>query len=116
CVSDAALAFKKRRCHRRTEEQQQTGNPFMPDEQVTNDATRKFESGKTHAKQAAEDLRAAAEAKAQELRSTAEAKAQELRGRAEQTYGEYRDRARTLREDGEQYIRENPTRAVLTAL
>ena len=88
----------------------------MPEETVTNDASHKFESGKTHAKHAAEDLRAAAEAKAQELRATAQVKADELRGKAEQAYGEYRDRARTLREDGEQYVRENPTRAVLTAL
>lgn len=99
----------------------------MPEETVTNDPASKFESGKTHAKHAAEDLRAAAEAKAhelretaqakaQEFRETAQAKAQEFRGKAEQTYGQYRDRARTFRDDGEQYVRENPTRAVLTAL
>lgn len=88
----------------------------MPEETLTNDASAKLESGKTHAKQAAEDLRAAAEAKAAEFRATAGAKAQEFRGKAEQVYGDYRDRARTFREDGEQYVRENPTRAVLTAL
>ncbi|SRR5581483_6450504 len=82
----------------------------------TADPNAKFESGKTHARQAAEDLRAAAEAKAQELRSTAEAKASELRDRAEQAYSDVRNRARTLREDGEQYVRENPTRAIVTAL
>lgn len=79
-------------------------------------AANKYESGKTHAMHAAEDLRAAAEAKAKELRSVAEAKAQEYRGKAEHAYGEARVRARTLREDGEQYIRENPTRAILSAL
>ncbi len=90
-------------------------------------ASSKFESGKTHAMHAAEDLKAAAEAKAQELRAIAEAKAQELRGKAEHVYGEARHkaehaygeakvRARTFREDGEQYVRENPTRAVFTAL
>lgn len=88
----------------------------MPEETVTNDPSSKFESGKSHAKHAAEDLRAAAEAKAQELRETAQAKAQEFRGKAEQAYGQYRERARTFRDDGEQYVRENPTRAVLTAL
>lgn len=80
------------------------------------DAAAKFQSGKTHAKQAAEDLRAAAESKAHDLRVAAEQKAQELRGRAEQAYGDARVRARTLREDGESYVRENPTRAILTAL
>ena len=90
-------------------------------------ASSKFESGKTHAIHAAEDLKAAAEAKARELRSIAEAKAQELRGKAEHAFGEAkvkaehamgeaRVKARTFREDGEQYIRENPTRAVFTAL
>ena len=88
----------------------------MAEENTINPAAEKFESGKAHAIHAAEDLRAAAEAKAQELRAAAEAKAHELRGRAEQAYGEYRARARTLREDGEQYVRENPTKAVLAAL
>jgi ElaB/YqjD/DUF883 family membrane-anchored ribosome-binding protein len=88
----------------------------MADETTMNEGASKFESGKAHAAQAAEDLRAAAEAKAQALRAAAEAKAQVLRGRAEQAYTDARSRARTFREDGEHYIRENPTRAVLTAL
>jgi ElaB/YqjD/DUF883 family membrane-anchored ribosome-binding protein len=75
-----------------------------------------LETTKDHVRHAAEDLRAAAEAKARDLRSAAEVKATELRGRAEHAYGEARERARTLQEDGEQYVRENPTRAVLTAL
>ena len=83
---------------------------------TTVDPNAKLESGKTHAKQAAEDLRAAAEAKATELRTAAQDKVNELRGRAEHTYEEARTRARTMREDGEQYVRDNPTRAVLTAL
>ena len=83
----------------------------------------KLESSKSHASQAvgdlraaADDLRAAAEAKAHELRAAAEAKAHELRGRAEHLYDDARARARTLRDDGEHYVRENPMRAVLTAL
>ena len=69
----------------------------MSEETVTNDASAKFESGKSHAKNAANDLRDAATAKAQELRETAQAKAQELRGKAEHTYGQYRSQARTFR-------------------
>ena len=88
----------------------------MAEETLNNPTASKFESGKTHAIHAAEDLRAAAEAKAQELRSAAETKAQELRGKAEQVYGNYRTRAMTYQEEGEQYVRENPTKAVLTAL
>ena len=83
---------------------------------ASNEAAEKFASGRAHAKQAAEDLKAAANAKASELRSAAEIKAGELRGQAEKIYGDYRTRARTLREDGEQYVRENPTKAVFTAL
>jgi len=80
------------------------------------DSAEKLESSKSHVKHAADDLRAAAEAKAKELRGIAEAKAAEYRGKAEQAYGEARDRAKTFREEGEEYVRENPARAVLTAL
>ena len=71
---------------------------------------------KEHLKQAAGDLRAAAEAKARELRDKATARTGEFRDRAGQTYGETRERVRTLQEDGEAYIRANPTKAVLTAV
>ncbi len=56
------------------------------------DAQDKFESGKTHARKAAEDLRGAAGALAEEYR-----------GKAEEA-------------ETEQYVRENPTKAVFTAL
>jgi ElaB/YqjD/DUF883 family membrane-anchored ribosome-binding protein len=64
-----------------------------------------LESSKTHARRAAEDLRTAATEMAQDYR-----------GRAEQAWGDATTRARTLQEDGEQYVRENPTKAVFTAL
>lgn len=69
------------------------------------EANEKFESGKTHVKQAADDLRSAAGAKAQEIRE-----------RAESAYDTARTRARSWQEEGEQYVRENPLRGVLTAL
>ena len=86
-----------------------------------------FDSSKAHLKEAvdhskenlkhaADDLRAAAEAKARELREAAAAKTAEFRERAGQTYGETRERVRTIQEDGEAYIRQNPTKAVLTAV
>lgn len=80
------------------------------------DAQRKFESSKTHVRQAAEDLRSAAGEIAGDLRSAAGAVAEEYRGKAEQAWDDARERARTLQEDGEQYVRENPTKAVFTAL
>lgn len=69
------------------------------------DAQSKLESSKTHARQAAEDLR-----------SAASAVANEYRGKAEEAWGDARDRVRTFQDDAEQYVRENPTKAVVTAL
>ena len=69
------------------------------------DAHDKFESSKTHARKAAEDLR-----------SAAGAMAEEYKGKAEQAWDDARERVRTFQEDGEQYVRENPTKAVFTAL
>jgi ElaB/YqjD/DUF883 family membrane-anchored ribosome-binding protein len=80
------------------------------------DAQRKFESSKTHVRKAAEDLKSAAGVMAGDLKSAAGAMADEYRGKAEQAWDDARERARTLQEDGEQYVRENPTKAVFTAL
>jgi ElaB/YqjD/DUF883 family membrane-anchored ribosome-binding protein len=79
-------------------------------------AEAKLNDGKTHATQAVNDLRAAAEAKAAELRATAEGKVNEIRGKAEAAYPDARTRAQSLRGESEHWIRENPTRAVLTAM
>jgi ElaB/YqjD/DUF883 family membrane-anchored ribosome-binding protein len=79
-------------------------------------AENKFESSKTHVRKAAEDLKSAAGVMAGDLKSAAGAMAEEYRDKAEQVWGEARDRARTLQDDGEQYVRENPTKAVFTAL
>jgi ElaB/YqjD/DUF883 family membrane-anchored ribosome-binding protein len=83
---------------------------------AADDSAAKLNDGKLHATQAVHDLRAAAEAKAAEFRATAEGKVNELRGKAEQAYTDARTRAQSLRGESEQWIRENPTRAVLTAM
>jgi len=80
------------------------------------DAHDKLESSKQHARKAAEDLRSAAGAIAGEYRGKAEQAWGDARGKAEQAWGDARDRARTFQEDAEQYVRENPTKAVFTAL
>ena len=72
---------------------------------ATGDAQNKLESSKTHARQAADDLRSAATSVASEYRD-----------KAEQAWDDARDRVRTFQDDAEQYVRENPTKAVVTAL
>jgi ElaB/YqjD/DUF883 family membrane-anchored ribosome-binding protein len=79
-------------------------------------AQNKFESSKTHVRKAAEDLKSAAGVMAEDLKSAAGQMAGEYRDKAEQVWDDARERARTLQEDGEQYVRENPTKAVFTAL
>lgn len=54
--------------------------------------------------------------KAEELKHTAEEKAQHLRHLAEHQWHETRDRARDWHHSGEEYVRENPTKAVVGAL
>src|SRR5207237_5367914 len=91
------------------------------------DAQNKFESSKMHARKAAEDLRDAAGAVAGEYRGKAEqawtearGKAEKVwtdaRGRAEEAWGDAQTRARTFQDDAEEYVRENPTKAIFTAL
>jgi ElaB/YqjD/DUF883 family membrane-anchored ribosome-binding protein len=82
----------------------------------TGDAQNKLHSSKEHARKAAEDLKSAAGAFADEYRGKAEQAWGEARGKAEQAWGDARSRARTFQEDAEQYVRENPTKAVFTAL
>jgi len=65
----------------------------------------KVQSGTSHARQAAEDFK-----------SAAGAVADEYRGKAEDMWNDARYRVRSFQEDSEQYVRENPTKAVFTAL
>ena len=69
------------------------------------DAASRLEGTKTHARMAA-----------QELKTAATEMAEQYRGKAEQAWDDATTRARTFQEDGEQYVRENPTKAVFTAL
>ncbi len=64
-----------------------------------------LESSKTHARRAADDLR-----------SAATQMAGEYRGKAEQAWEDASGRVRSFQEDGEQYVRDNPSKAVFTAL
>jgi ElaB/YqjD/DUF883 family membrane-anchored ribosome-binding protein len=72
---------------------------------VSAEVEEKAERGLRHARKAAEDVG-----------SAAGAVSEEYRGKAEQAWDDAKDRVRTFREDADQYVRKNPTRAVLTAL
>ena len=65
----------------------------------------KEERGATHAGKAAKDLR-----------SAASAMTDEYLGCAEGIWDDTRHRVRSFQDDSEQYVRENPTKAVFTAL
>ena len=80
------------------------------------DAQNKLQSSKEHARKAAEDLKSAAGAFAEEYRGKAEQAWGDARGKAEEAWGDATSRVRTFQEDAEQYVRENPTKAVFTAL
>ncbi len=89
-----------------------------PGEQTssTGDAQNKLQRSKEHARKAADDLKSAAGAFADEYRGKAEQAWGDARGKAEQAWGDATSRVRTFQEDAEQYVRENPTKAVFTAL
>ena len=72
----------------------------------------KLRSGGEHARRATEDARRAAS----DLRSAAGAVAEEYRGRAEEVWQDASNRVRSFQEDTEQYVRDNPTKAIFTAL
>lgn len=80
-------------------------NQFHQGGAVGADPQSNLESGKTHARRAAEDLKTAATQMAGEYR-----------GKAEQVWEDASGRVRTFQEDGEAYVRDNPTKAVFTAL
>ena len=82
------------------DENQMDQGPAVPPQ-----AKEKAERGVTHARKAAEDLR-----------SSAGAMADEYRGRVEEIRDDALHRIRSFQDDSKQYVRENPTKAVFTAL
>ena len=83
------------------DDQNQTGQgPAVPP-QVKEEAKR----GMTHTRKAAEDLRSAAGAMADEYRE-----------RGKEVLDDALHRVRNFQDDSKQYVRQNPTKAVFTAL
>jgi ElaB/YqjD/DUF883 family membrane-anchored ribosome-binding protein len=73
-------------------------------------------AGTTGAQEKVDNAKAHAALAAKDLKSAATATAKDCRDKAEQVWDDAQMRARTFREDGEDYVRENPMRAVFTAL
>jgi ElaB/YqjD/DUF883 family membrane-anchored ribosome-binding protein len=99
----ARAGAKKRRSNQEknmADEENRTEGAEIPPQEES-----KIQSGASHARQAAEDLR-----------SAAGSMADQYRGRAEEVWNDASDRVRSFQEDTEQYVRENPTKAVFTAL
>ena len=82
------------------DETQMDQGPAVPPQ-----AGEKAQRGVTHARKAAEDLG-----------SAAGAMADEYRGHTEEVWDDACHRVRSFQEESEQYVRENPTKAVLAAL
>lgn len=78
--------------------------------------TAAYAEGKEHARAAASDFGEAASAKYQEVRSQVKSATDQYYNRAQEVISEANVRLRTLRDDGEQYVRENPLQAVGIAL
>jgi ElaB/YqjD/DUF883 family membrane-anchored ribosome-binding protein len=83
------------------DDQNQKGQGAAVPPQAKEEAKR----GMTHTRKAAQDLG-----------SAAGAMADKYLGRAEEVWDDARDRVRSFPDDSKQYIRENPTKAVVTAL
>jgi ElaB/YqjD/DUF883 family membrane-anchored ribosome-binding protein len=51
-----------------------------------------------------------------DLRSATSGVTEEYRGKAEQIWSDALERSRTFQEDSENYVRQNPTKAIISAL
>ena len=75
-----------------------------------------FESAKQRVSEVAGNVKSRMTEVAGEFRSSAVEQAEHLRQRAGEVYDDARQRVRTWRDEGEEYVREQPRTAVLTAL
>ena len=80
-------------------------NQMDPGPAVLPQAKEEAKRGETHVRKAAEDLG-----------SAAGAMADECQGHAEGVWDDARRHVRSLQDDSKQYVRDNPTKAVFTAL
>lgn len=85
------------------------------DELKANGAGR-VEQVKARAADLADDVRAKVGSAVEDIKAKGSAAAEEVKVQAGVAYDEARKRARTLREDGEEYVRQNPRESLVAAL
>src|SRR6266487_301713 len=98
-ISAPSAKHRHQRVNMANENQMEQGPAVSPQ------ARQKAERGGTHAHEAAEDLGSAAGAMADEYRE-----------RGKEVLDDALHRVRSFQDDSKQYVRENPTKAVFTAL
>lgn len=76
----------------------------------------KLDSVKAAASHMADDFKGKAAEVVGELKHAASARAEEFKGQAGEAYDHARQRARTLHEDAEEYVRQQPRKSLLTAV
>ena len=84
----------------------------MPDENEMNQGPAIPPQAKEEARRSVTNARKAAE----DLRSAAGATVDEYRARGKEVWDDALHRVRSFQDDSKQYVRENPTKAVFTAL
>ena len=91
-------------------------NPPSKAKQIAQDASAKAHQFKQAATEKAQQFREFAGAKASDFKETAGAKAQQFKQAASEQVEQGRVKARAAHADAEAYVREHPTKSVLTAL
>ena len=85
-------------------------------EELKEHATGRVEQVKARAADLADDVRTKVGSAVEDIKAKGSAAAEEMKAQAGVAYDEARKRARTLREDGEEYVRQNPRETLVAAV
>ena len=85
-------------------------------EELKEKATGRVEQVKAKAADLADDVRTKVGSAVEDMKAKGSAAAEEVKAQAGVAYDQARQRARTLLEDGEEYVRQNPRESLVAAL
>ena len=85
-------------------------------EELKEKASGRVEQVKAKAAELADDVRAKVGAAVEDVKAKGAAAADEVKAQAGVAYDQARKRARSLREDGEEYVRQNPRETLVAAV